>query len=104
MAFKVLSNEDWETEGFIGDFSVEVSDWCYGIFGGSVNNWSSMNNWGKVDEVLLGNTYSWEEGSLLCWGYEGLYIFWYRIGWDCACRAFCDLLSRLRKESNLSMS
>ena len=25
MAFKVLSNEDWETEGFIGDFSVEVN-------------------------------------------------------------------------------
>ena len=44
MAFKVLSKKDWNSEGFVGLFSVGVGDWFGDVDWGSVNDLGIMND------------------------------------------------------------
>lgn len=68
MVFKILSKEDWELEGFVGEFSVGMDDWFSGVDQISVNDWDSINDWGEGDGVLISDAFFWEEGILLYGG------------------------------------
>ena len=60
MAFKVLSKDDWESQGFVGGFSLGICNWFGWVDCGD------MNDWDEVDGVLVGDTCSWGRGRAFC--------------------------------------
>ena len=66
MVFKVLSKEDWESEGFIGGVLLGIDSWVGGVDLGSVNGLGSVNDWGEGDIVLISDAYFWEKISVFC--------------------------------------
>ena len=60
-----LSNEDWDSDRFVGSCSFEVDRWFSDDEWDSVNDWVNMNDWGEGEGILGYDACSRGEGSVL---------------------------------------